>query len=120
MDDNSSSALLLHKVDDLRHALEELARPNQSQGSGFMWGLLTAAVACAFLWWRLNFTLSRWTQISRQRQALRQLNNIEPSELRSLLGEVELPSWIQYPDYQRVRWLCTVRESCALMTGIQG
>lgn len=108
MADNSSN-LLLQAVDELWTALDHRARLPQGQASAFVWGLLTAAVIAAFLFWRLNFTLSRWTRISRQRQAWQQLNSIDPSELRSLLGgEVELPSWMQYPDNQRARWLSTV------------
>ena len=30
---------------------------------------------------------------------------MEPEALNKMLGEMDLPSWINFPDFERVRWV---------------
>ena len=30
---------------------------------------------------------------------------MEPEALNKMLGEIDLPSWINFPDFERVRWV---------------
>ena len=35
-------------------------------------------------------------------QAVREM---EPEALEQMLGEIDLPSWVNFPDFERVRWV---------------
>ena len=30
---------------------------------------------------------------------------MEPEALEQMLGEIDLPSWVNFPDFERVRWV---------------
>ena len=39
------------------------------------------------------------------RSAEQAVRDMEPEALNKMLGEMDLPSWINFPDFERVRWV---------------
>ncbi|KAL4444585.1 hypothetical protein ABPG77_002402 [Micractinium sp. CCAP 211/92] len=103
---------------EVRQLAEKIASLSQElQGAGsrapwslgsFLGGALLACAVVMLAWHRYKYSLSRGSARRRQREAVRQLNQLDADELRRLLGGVNLPSWVTYPDYQRVQWVSTM------------
>lgn len=55
--------------------------------------------------YRYKFSIKRFSQRHQQRAAMQQLSQLDAGELRRLLGEVGVPSWVSSPDRERVQWL---------------
>ena len=54
--------------------------------------------------YRHRATLTRAGRRQQQKQALEALSQLGPEEVRRLLGDVDLPGWVNYPDFERVAW----------------
>jgi hypothetical protein len=119
-------------------ALSQPVQPKIVRLGGFLAGAALTLLIVGFVYWRFKFSLQRVSQRERQRLAVIQLSKLDGDELRNVLGRIEvihaladrpaclyllnalssrfatgeinLPSWIQYPDFQRVQWVNTVMQ----------
>eukprot|EP00884_Botryococcus_braunii_P012979 jgi/Botrbrau1/21682/Bobra.43_1s0078.2 len=46
----------------------------------------------------------------REEKTLRELKDTDVEDLKNMLGDVNLPSWIQFPDFERVAWFNLILE----------
>ncbi|KAL4853047.1 Synaptotagmin-2 [Chlorella vulgaris] len=98
----------------VRAVLQELghcsspAVPQSWRPGGFLLGCLFTGLVAAFIYVRYQFSIRRFSRRHQQREAVQQLSQMDAQELRQVLGELNLPSWVQYPDFERVQWLDSI------------
>ncbi|BDA48413.1 Synaptotagmin-2 [Coccomyxa sp. Obi] len=76
-----------------------------SRGFGlfdFLLGIVVACGGAAFLEYRYNFRILNRKQ---KTQAIQALKDMDVHTLRQVLGNANLPSWINFPDFERVNWV---------------
>lgn len=95
------------------HDLQKLSRALASQQRGFhLWdfllGVLLTTAITGFLYYRVRNTGLKALNRERQSFAVRALKDMDSSTLKKVLGQVNLPSWVNFPDFERVGWLNSV------------
>ncbi|EIE27751.1 hypothetical protein COCSUDRAFT_45975 [Coccomyxa subellipsoidea C-169] len=68
----------------------------------FFLGIIVAWGVAAFLQYRFNFRLLNRKQ---KTEAIQALKDMDVHTLRHVLGNANLPSWINFPDFERVNWV---------------
>ncbi|KAK9917790.1 hypothetical protein WJX75_008296 [Coccomyxa subellipsoidea] len=68
----------------------------------FFLGIAVAWGSAAFLQYRFNFRLLNRQQ---KTEAIQALKDMDVQTLRKVLGNANLPSWINFPDFERVNWV---------------
>lgn len=64
--------------------------------AGAIFTLLVLGLVGALTAYRFRYSLRRLSKRHEQRQVLRHLNNMDPAELRRLLGDASLPAWVRH------------------------
>lgn len=79
-----------------RHQLPAAAAaaPRGSFWAGALCTVLLLGVFAALAAYRFRYSLRRLSKRHVQRTVLRQLNDMDPAELRRLLGDASLPAWV--------------------------
>ncbi|KAA6419256.1 MAG: hypothetical protein FRX49_10780, partial [Trebouxia sp. A1-2] len=95
---------------DIRKLTEALA---SQRGGGFhLWdfllGVLFAVAMAGILYYRVRNTGLKALNRERQSFAVRALKDMDSKTLKKVLGQVNLPSWVNFPDFERVGWLNSV------------
>lgn len=85
----------------VRAVLQELghcsspAVPQSWRPGGFLLGCLLTGLVAAFIYVRYQFSIRRFSRRHQQREAVQQLSQMDAQELRQVLGELNLPSWVR-------------------------
>jgi len=90
-------ANLTHALADSRHLAPAAAgaAPRGSFLAGALFMLLLLGLLGALAAYRFRYSLRRLSKRHEQRAVLRQLNYMDPGELRRLLGDASLPAWVR-------------------------
>lgn len=95
---------------DIRKLTEALA--SQRSGGFHLWdfllGVLFATAMTGILYYRVRNTGLKALNRERQSFAVRALKDMDSKTLKKVLGQVNLPSWVNFPDFERVGWLNSV------------
>ncbi|CAK0785413.1 hypothetical protein CVIRNUC_008622 [Coccomyxa viridis] len=72
--------------------------------SDFFVGIVSTACVLGFVYWRKDYSLFRSMSRKQKGDAIQALKDMDTETLRKILGDVNLPSWINFPDFERVNW----------------
>ncbi|KAK9815210.1 hypothetical protein WJX72_000038 [[Myrmecia] bisecta] len=83
---------------------ERLVRSVSTGGFHFRELILGMVLACctvaALLWW-FRKAASRRLFLHNQTEAVQALKDLDATKLREVMGQVALPAWLNYPDFER-------------------
>lgn len=93
---------------DLQKLSQALAQGGGFHLWDFMLGVVVTVVFMGFLYYRVRNTGLKALNRERQSFAVRALKDMDSQTLKKVLGQVNLPSWVNFPDFERVGWLNSV------------
>ncbi|KAK9807354.1 hypothetical protein WJX73_005591 [Symbiochloris irregularis] len=68
-------------------------------------GFVVAITALSVIWYYFKGAVYRQLMRTEQSFAVEALKNVDKKTLKEVLGDVDLPSWITFPDFERVGWV---------------
>ncbi|KAL0027376.1 hypothetical protein WJX79_006298 [Trebouxia sp. C0005] len=104
-------AVLARKLEETEHLLH--LSHSHPPNSGFRYGTFLCGMLVAVLLIGTAALLS-WEYIRKQLQRKQQvavvggLKDMDDKTLKKVLGSVDLPSWVNFPDYERVGWVNSI------------
>ncbi|KAK9836322.1 hypothetical protein WJX81_005293 [Elliptochloris bilobata] len=98
--------------DELEHLVAVLRSWQTPYGSFsyrevFLGALSTFTLGIVLGWLQRAYVVELFGRYQRTR-IVRAVRDMEPEALNKMLGEVDLPSWVNFPDFERVRWVNAV------------
>lgn len=104
-------AVLARKLQETEHLLQ--LSHSHPPNSGFRYGTFLCGMLVAVLLMGTAALLS-WEYLRKQLQRKQQvavvggLKDMDDKTLKKVLGSVDLPSWVNFPDYERVGWVNSI------------
>ncbi|CAL5224210.1 g6855 [Coccomyxa viridis] len=70
----------------------------------FLGGMVATSCVLGFILWRKDYSVSRLMTRKQKGETIQALKDMDTDTLRKVLGDVNLPSWVNFPDFERVNW----------------